>query len=205
MTHYLTNGNAKSRPLIVLAHGAGAPMDSRAMERIATGLAESGLRVVRFEFPYMALRRTEGRRRGPDRPQVLIDTWHDVIADLGKPDEIVVGGKSMGGRIATMVADDAGVAGVVCFGYPFHPAGRPEKTRTAHLETLKTPALFLQGERDALGNRADVAGYKLSPSIDVHWLEDGDHDLKPRKASGRTHDDNLNEAIDAAQAFAKGL
>lgn len=205
MTEYLTNGKAGARPIVVLAHGAGAPMNSPSMEKVAEGIADGGLRVVRFEFPYMAARRAEGRRKGPDRPQVLMDTWREVVADLGEPSEIVIGGKSMGGRIATMVADELGVAGLICLGYPFHPPGKPEKTRTAHLEKLRTPALFLQGTRDALGNRDDVAGYSLSGKIEMHWLEDGDHDLKPRKASGRTHDQNLAEAIAAAVDFAKRL
>jgi len=100
-----------------------------------------------------------------------------------------------------MVADAAGVAGLLCFSYPFHPAGRPEKTRTEHLATLATPSLILQGTRDPLGNTDDIASYDLSPAINLHWLEDGDHDLKPRKASGRTHAQNLAEAVDAAAAF----
>ena len=203
MPDYLIDGPSKAKRTVVLGHGAGAPMDSPAMTRLAEGLAENGLRVVRFEFPYMAGRRVTGKRRGPDRPPVLLQTWQAVIADLGKPKSLVIGGKSMGGRIATMVADEAGVAGAVCFGYPFHPPGRPEKTRTAHLENLRTPLLVLQGTRDAFGNRDDVASYKLSRSVKVHWLEDGDHDLKPRKASGRTHEQNVAEAVAAAAAFAK--
>jgi predicted alpha/beta-hydrolase family hydrolase len=180
-------------------------MDAPWMTDVAQGLAGHGLRVVRFEFPYMAQRRDTGKRRGPDRPPVLLETWRAVIEELGAPGELIIGGKSMGGRIATMVADTAGVAGLLCFSYPFHPAGRPEKTRTAHLATLETPSLILQGTRDPLGNADDVAGYDLSPAINLHWLEDGDHDLKPRKASGRTHAQNLAEAVDAAAAFVAGI
>ena len=202
---FLIDGQNSAARTVVLAHGAGAPMDAPWMTDVAQGLAGHGLRVVRFEFPYMAQRRDTGKRRGPDRPPVLLETWRAVIEELGAPGELIIGGKSMGGRIATMVADTAGVAGLLCFSYPFHPAGRPEKTRTAHLATLETPSLILQGTRDPLGNADDVAGYDLSPAINLHWLEDGDHDLKPRKASGRTHAQNLAEAVDAAAAFIAGI
>ncbi len=205
MSEYLIDGKSSAQRTVVLAHGAGAPMDSPFMDTVAQGMAAEGLRVVRFEFAYMAQRRVDGKRRGPDRAPKLLAAWHEVIADLGKPEHMIVGGKSMGGRYATMVADEAGVAGVLCFGYPFHSPGRPEKTRTAHLEDLQTPALILQGTRDALGHREEIEGYKLSRKIGLHWLEDGDHDLKPRKASGRTHAQNLEEAIAAAAAFAKAL
>jgi len=197
----LIDGQKNAARTVVLAHGAGAPMDAPWMTEIAQGLAAHDLRVVRFEFPYMAQRREAGKRRGPDRPPVLLDTWRGVIEAVGNPGELIIGGKSMGGRIATMVADAAGVAGLLCFSYPFHPAGRPEKTRTEHLATLATPSLILQGTRDPLGNTDDIASYDLSPAINLHWLEDGDHDLKPRKASGRTHAQNLAEAVDAAAAF----
>ncbi len=186
---------------VALAHGAGAPMDSPFMATIAEGLAGRGLRAARFEFPYMMRRREDGRKRPPDREPVLREAWHAVIAELG-PDRLIIGGKSMGGRMASLVADEAGVAGLVCLGYPFHPPGRPEKTRTAHLEALATPTLILQGERDPFGPPDDVAGYRLSPQIRLHWLADGDHGLKPRKASGRTEAENLAEAVDAIAAFA---
>jgi hypothetical protein len=113
----------------------------------------------------------------------------------------VLGGKSMGGRMASMVADELGVAGLVCLGYPFHAPGRPESPRIAHLQQLRTPALILQGTRDPFGSTEELAGYGLSPAIRVHWLEDGDHDFKPRKASGRTHRGNWDEALDAIGSF----
>ena len=204
MTDFLFNGPENAPHTIVLAHGAGAPMDSQFMEQIASGLAEAGLRVARFEFPYMVKRRGDGKRRPPDRAPVLIETYLKVSAELG-PDNLIVGGKSMGGRIASMVADEVGVAGLVCLGYPFHPPGKPEKLRNEHLETLKTPALILQGERDTFGNREEVGAYTLSRSIRVDFLPDGDHDLKPRKASGRTREDNWRSAIEAVQAFSRAL
>ncbi len=189
---------------IALAHGAGAPMDTPFMDAFASGLGKHGLRVARFEFPYMAERRNTGKKRPPNSATVLIETWAAVIDELG-PENLVIGGKSMGGRIASMVADDAAVKGLVCLGYPFHPSGRPEKVRTEHLLDLKTPALFLQGTRDSLGNPEDVAGYKLSGSIRLKWLEDGDHGFKPRKKSGRSEQQNWDEAIAAFATFAMSL
>lgn len=190
---------------VVLAHGAGAPMDSAPMKALAAGLGVEGLRVARFEFPYMRARRTESRRRPPDREPVLLDTWRTVIAELGGAEPLVIGGRSMGGRMASMIADEAGVRGLVCLGYPFHPPGQPGKTRTAHLETLRTPTLVVQGTRDPFGTPEEVAGYRLSPAIRVLWLEDGDHSFKPRASSGRTEKQNLQEAIAAVAGFVRSL
>jgi uncharacterized protein len=111
----------------------------------------------------------------------------------------------MGGRIASMVADEVGARGLVCMGYPFHPPGRPDKLRTGHLESLRTPALIVQGTRDAFGTPEDVAGYRLSPSIRVVWLEDGDHSWKPRASSGRTEAQNIGEAVAAIRDFVASL
>lgn len=161
--------------------------------------------MARFEFPYMRKRRIDGTRRPPDRAPVLLETWRAVIATLG-PGRLVIGGKSLGGRIASMLADQAGVRALVCLGYPFHAPGRPATPeRLVHMATLATPTLIVQGERDTLGAPAEVAGYTLSPAIDIAWMIDGDHSLKPRKASGRSEADNLADAIAAVVAFAGGL
>jgi len=200
----LMDGPDDARLTIALAHGAGAPMDSAFMDYFAHGLAARGFRVARFEFPYMARRRLDGKRRPPNPARVLLETWAAVIDELG-PETLVIGGKSMGGRIASMLADATGVRGLVCLGYPFHPPGRPEKTRIEHLAGLRTPALFLQGARDTLGGIDEVAGYPLSEAIAINWLEDGDHSLKPRKKSGRTEHQNLAGALAAFVAFAEGL
>jgi predicted alpha/beta-hydrolase family hydrolase len=200
----LTNepaGSVSSLPTVVLAHGAGAPMNSAFMETMATGLAGRGVRVVRFEFPYMQERRESGRRRGPNPAAKLCESWLTVIERLGPPEKLVIGGKSMGGRIASMVADEAGVAGLVCMGYPFHPPGRPDKLRTDHLAALATPALILQGTRDAFGTPDEIESYTLSPKIRVAYLESGDHSFKPLKRSGRTLSQNLEEALEAIRAF----
>ena len=201
---FLRNGPADAGLTFAFAHGAGAPMDTPFMTAFAEGLAERGWRVVRFEFPYMSKRRDDGKRRPPDRAPVLLTCWQAVIDALG-PEALVIGGKSMGGRMASMVAADAGVRGLACLGYPFHPPGKPDRLRVGHLAGLTLPSLILQGSRDPLGNREEVADYPLSPSIAVHWAEDGDHDLKPRKASGRSREQNWNEAIAALDAFLRQL
>jgi predicted alpha/beta-hydrolase family hydrolase len=189
---------------VALAHGAGAGMDTPFMNAIASGLAGRGFRVVRFEFPYMQRRRAEGRRGAPDGPLVLEATWREVIERLGA-ERLLIGGKSLGGRIASMVADNSGVRGVVCLGYPFHPPGNAAKLRTAHLERLTTPALILQGTRDPFGKPDEVGSYALSATIRIHWIEDGDHSFKPRVRSGRTLEQNLAEAVGAIGAFAASL
>jgi predicted alpha/beta-hydrolase family hydrolase len=201
----LIDGPAGTKYTLVLAHGAGAPMDSPFMETIASGLAKRGLRCVRFEFPYMQERRQSGRRRPPDSAAKLQACWLEVIEELGDPDSLVIGGKSLGGRIASMVADGSGVAGLVCLGYPFHAPGRPENPRTGHLEALATPTLILQGARDALGGPSEIALYSLSPAIRLVYLEDGDHSFKPRKSSCRTVEQNLEEAVEAILTFVDQL
>lgn len=189
---------------LVLAHGAGSGMDSPFMNAMAGALAACGWRVARFEFPYMARRRREGSRRPPDRAPVLEDAYRAAIAALGAPERLVIGGKSMGGRIASMIADACGVRGLVCLGYPFHPPARPERLRTAHLAALATPALIVQGSRDPFGKPEEVAGYQLAAGIDVCWIDDGDHGLVPRKASGRSREQNLEAAAVAVDAFLRG-
>lgn len=209
---FLIDGPGEAGTTLVLAHGAGAPMDSPFMNAVARALSERGLRVVRFEFPYMQARRTGGGGRAPDREPVLRRTWAEVVDQLGGSGaggRLVIGGKSMGGRMASLVADELGarglVAGLVCLGYPFHPPDRPERLRTAHLADLATPTLIVQGTRDPFGTPADVAGYDLSPAIRLVWIEDGDHSLKPLKRSGRTEQQNLAEAWEAVAGFAAGL
>lgn len=180
-------------------------MDGPGMEVLARGLAAAGVQVARFEFPYMRRRRETGKGGAPDRPAVLEQTWLTVTdavrAELGADRRLAVGGRSMGGRYASMVADRIGAAAVVCYGYPFHPPGRPEKVRTAHLAELATPTLIVQGERDPFGTPEEVAGYRLAATIRVHWIADGDHTLKPRKSSGRTLEDNTAQAIDETVGF----
>jgi predicted alpha/beta-hydrolase family hydrolase len=200
MAALIVDGPKSATRTFLFAHGAGAPMDTPFMDRVAKGVAASGIRVVRFEFPYMQRRRETGKGGAPDPPRVLMQSFRDAIREAGGKG-LVIGGKSMGGRIASMVADEAGVLGVVCMGYPFHPPGKPEKTRTKHLEALKTPTLILQGTRDSFGLPADVAAYKLSRAIRIEWIEDGDHSFKPRVRSGRTEAENVDAAIALVAEF----
>jgi predicted alpha/beta-hydrolase family hydrolase len=204
MTNIIFDGPKNAPFSVALAHGAGAPMDTHFMAFFAEGLAVRGFSVARFEFPYMVERRTSGKKRPPNTVKLLLETWHQIIAELGA-EKLIIGGKSMGGRIASMVADEARVKGLVCLGYPFHPSGRPDKLRIDHLRGLKTPSLFLQGDRDSLGNKDDVTGYTVSQNIRFHWLPDGDHGFKPRKKSGRTEQQNWGEALDAFIGFIETL
>lgn len=200
---FLFDGPAKATT-IALAHGAGAGMNSPFLDYFAKGLAKHGFRVVRFEYPYMASQRVTGKTKPPDREPVLRETWLNVVNKF-RPKGLVIGGKSMGGRIASLVADEAGVAGLVCLGYPFHPVGKPDKLRVEHLKTIKTPTLIVQGERDPFSTRDDVAGYKLSKSVRVVWMKDGDHSFTPRKASGRTEEQNWAEAEEQIVEFLRSL
>ena len=183
---FLFDGPDDARVTIMLAHGAGAPMDSASMNAAAKALAAEGFRIARFEFGYMAARRT-GERRPPPKAETVMPEYVAAIDELGPTNgPLVIGGKSMGGRVASMIADSEfaakRIAGLLCLGYPFHPLGRPEQLRTRHLIGMKTPALICQGTRDEMGNRYEVGDYGLSDQIELLWLEDGDHDLKPRKA-----------------------
>ena len=200
--NWLVDGRDDARFTIILAHGAAAPMDAPFMNTVAGGLAERGIKVIRFEFPYMQKRRETGKGGGPGRAEGLTDFFREVIEAAGEPGGLIIGGKSMGGRVASLVADQANVRGLVCLGYPFHPPGRPDKLRVAHLRELKTPTLVVQGERDNFGNRAEVSRYDLSDAIRVEDLVDGDHSFKPRKSSGQTLAQNLERAIELVSAFA---
>lgn len=188
---------------LIMAHGAGAPMDSDWMTGMAERLAARGLNVLRFEFPYMAQRRLEGGKRPPNQQAKLLECWREVYAEVRRhvAGRVAIGGKSMGGRMASLVADELGVDALVCLGYPFYASGKPEKPRVAHLAELHTPTLIIQGERDALGNRQAVEAYTLAPSIELFWLVAGDHDLKPLKASGFTHVQHLDAAADHIARF----
>jgi uncharacterized protein len=203
MIDILFDGPKTAAHTLVLAHGAGAPMDSPFMDTFAAGLGARGIRIARFEFPYMVNRRATGKNRPPDRQPILLQTWRDVIAQLGDH-PIAVGGKSMGGRMASLLAaepDAPNISALVCLGYPFHPPGKPDRLRTEHLAALASPTLIVQGERDALGNRDEVEGYTLSKSIYLHWCPDGNHDLTPRKRSGHTQEANWDGAMDAVAGF----
>ncbi|MCA9089122.1 MAG: dienelactone hydrolase family protein [Planctomycetaceae bacterium] len=188
------DGPKRGKICVALAHGAGEGWDSRFMDYFSTELAKLGYRVARFEFPYMAERSTTGRKRPPDREDILRDTWLQVVQALPQ-ERIIIGGKSMGGRIASMVADEAGVGGVVCLGYPFHPNGKPEKLRIEHLTTIQTPTLIVQGEIDPFGTRDEVLSYPLSDAVQIHWVPDGDHSYQTKRDSDRNQNQNFTNAM----------
>lgn len=192
-----------SRACLILAHGAGAPMDSEFMDGMATRLAVRGITVLRFEFAYMAARRADGRKRPPNPQAQLLEQWRAVYAQVRQQvaGPLAIGGKSMGGRMASLLADELEADALICLGYPFHAIGKADKPRVAHLADLQTPTLIVQGERDAMGDRRTVAGYQLSVMIELFWLAAADHDLKPLKASGFTHEQHLDSAADAVAAF----
>jgi len=209
-TNFLFDGPEDARVTILLAHGAGAPMDSTSLTATTKVLAAAGFRIARFEFAYMAARR-HGERRPPPKAETVMPEYVAAVDDLGPTDgPLIIGGKSMGGRVASMIADSEfaakRIAGLLCLGYPFHPPGRPEQLRTKHLIGLKTPTLICQGTRDEFGTRYEVGEYGLSDEIEIFWLEDGDHDLKPRKAiSGFTTAQHLQAAADAVSAWVKRI
>lgn len=196
---------------LLLAHGAGAPMDHPWLNDFTALLVERQVSVTRFEFDFMAARRGGGKRRPAPRGDKLVPEYQTAVAtvaaDLDDGLPLLIGGKSLGGRVASMAAADlrarGTIAGVVCLGYPFHPAAKPETLRTAHLIAFDCPALIIQGTRDPLGSRAEVEDYGLDDRIEFVWLEDGDHDLKPRRKSGFSLSDHMRTAAHAVAAFAR--
>jgi len=203
------DGPADAPLRLLLAHGAGAPMDSPFMAAMATGLAQRGWQVLRFEFPYMAKRRLSGRGSAPDRLPKLLEAFREQVALAGAGAPLLIGGKSMGGRVASLLVDElaesAGVRGCLCLGYPFHPPGKPQQLRTEHLAGLATPTLILQGERDSFGKRAEVETYALATAIQLEWIPAGDHSFKPTVSSGRSEAENWALAVERMDAFMAAL
>ena len=207
ITEKIFDGPKNRERMIALAHGAGAPMDSEFMNAFAKGLGEREISVMRFEFKYMRESRKSGVKRPPSSINCLIDEWEQIFGDLNIK-QTVIGGKSMGGRVASMLASKRGslglpVSGVIALGYPFHPPGKKNKLRTSHLESLEAPMLICQGERDIFGGRKTVESLELPKTISFHWLKDGDHSFKPREKSGLTLQSNYNSAIEAVAKFIK--
>lgn len=216
MAEFLTEmPDSGKAPLVhlLLTHGASQPMTSRFFVTLVPMLLARGIAVTRFEFAYMRQIRVTGKRRPPPKIGMMFPELREAVdlirADIGPRAKLLIGGKSMGGRIASVMADEffgAGqISGVVCLGYPFHPPKKPESLRTEHLQRLRCPALIVQGERDPFGTKEDVAGYALSPSIELSWVGDGDHDFGPRGKSGFTRKGNLEGAAVAIAEFAAKL
>ncbi|MEC7984928.1 MAG: alpha/beta fold hydrolase [Myxococcota bacterium] len=195
----LSNGPKDARLTLVLAHGAGAGMDTPFMDSIAEGLAAKGFRVVRFEFPYMQKAREAGKKRPPNSASILEEHFLSVLAS--QSGETVIGGKSMGGRIASVILERSSAKGCICLGYPFHPPGKPNSLRIQHLQIPTKPILILQGERDPFGKKEEVEGYSLHSSIQIGWIPDGEHSFKTRKKSAYKWEENLSHAVDQMDAF----
>ena len=203
---------------VIFAHGAGANMHHEFLEKMTELLNQQKLNVVRFNFPYMEKRAETGKRYPPDRMPILLSHYSEVITSLiNENDEqknsllpLFIGGKSMGSRVAvSLLAKDnelaapwqEKVSGAFCFGYPFHPAKKPEKLRLEPLQETIKPVLVVQGERDTLGSKQEIAEYDVSPLCRYQFLADGDHSLKPRVKSGFRYDEHLASAALAVRQF----
>ncbi|HCG7135896.1 TPA: alpha/beta fold hydrolase [Vibrio parahaemolyticus] len=199
MSQWIVEG-PENGPLFVFAHGAGAGMEHDFMTAVAKGLVEQGIRVVRFNFPYMVKRSEDGKKRPPDRAPKLFEAYSEVIAHFASS-PVVIGGKSMGGRMASLLAEHELVAGIACLGFPFHPPGKSEKFKGDHLASIDKPTLILQGERDTFGKREEFDEFVFSQQVKVSFLPDGDHSFKPRKSSGHTEAGNIALAVEQLSAF----
>jgi hypothetical protein len=185
---------------LLLAHGAGAPAQSEFMTQMKDFIGQYDIQIVRFNFPYMVEMISQNKRRPPNPVKQLIQSLNGLIDEL--PDmPLIIGGKSMGGRVATLCADHPKVLATLALGYPFHPPGKPDKLRTDHLITMTKPCLIIQGERDTFGTKHEVDQYPLSQSINVNWIPDGDHSFKPRKSSGLTLNENMMLAAKLSAEF----
>jgi hypothetical protein len=205
---------------LVLAHGAGAGMRHPFMEGVARRLGERGVATLRYHFPYM-----EAGKRGPDRPPVLVRTVRAAVARArgiagGMP--IFAGGKSLGGRMTSTAAAEAGwraepggahdqdeaeraVHGIVFFGFPLHPPGQPSAERAEHLEQVKVPLLFLQGTRDAFATPELLRPVltSLGPHATLHLIDGADHGFSVPKSTGRTSAEILDELADTTVEWIK--
>lgn len=201
-------------PVLVLAHGAGAPADSPFMELLTAALSAQGVTTVRFEFPYMEKRRQDGKKRPPDRQPILLGHFRAVIeearAGVDRQAGVFVGGKSMGGRMASILAAEPGiddsVRGAVCFGYPFHPPGKNDRWRTDHFQSLCRPIQIIQGTRDPFGRQAEVEARDLDAldNVNLAWLEGGDHDYRPLARQSESREDLIQQAAAMAARFMTG-
>ena len=187
----------------IFAHGAGAGSDSEFMQIMAKQLSEYGIDVGLFDFEYMQIAKQTNKRRPPERAPKLLTYFEHIVTQADANLPLFIGGKSMGGRMASMLACSTShpVLGVLAFGYPFHPPGKPEKLRTDHFADIPCPFLVLQGERDTFGNQQELADLKMINPPEIKFLKDGDHSLKPRKKSGITEEENLQQAADYAAKF----
>jgi hypothetical protein len=196
---------------VLLAHGAGADMHAAALTTVADALATAGVPSLRFNFPY----RSAGRR-APDRPPVLAAAVREAATELARrakvdPARLALGGRSMGGRVCSLVAadpdDPVPALGLVLLGYPLHPPGDAAKLRVEHFPRLRVPALFVSGTRDAFGTPDELraAAKKMKGRTKFHWIDTADHGFKPLKSSGISASEALDGAARAVVEFVTGL
>jgi predicted alpha/beta-hydrolase family hydrolase len=199
------DGDPRAAFRVVLAHGAGAGMQGDFLKTVAKGLADRGLEIVRFNFPYV-----ERGRKSPDRRPVLEATWRRVLEHVSdeRGERIIVGGKSLGGRMAShVVAAGWPCAGLLLLGYPLHPPGRPDRLRSTHLTKVSVPMLFVSGSRDPLC-RLEILRRSVHPlggRATIAVIEDGDHSFRVRSTSGRTTTQAWHEVVEASHAWISSL
>lgn len=187
-----------------MAHGAGQGMESDFMTEVQGLFKEQRILCRQFNFDYMEKAVNEGKRRPPDGlPRLKARFEKEIESSSELP--LFIGGKSMGGRVATMILEQSPAQAAICFGYPFHPPGKPEKLRTEHLEKLVKPLLVLQGDRDPFGKPDEIAHYHLSKSVTVKFITSGEHSFKPLKSSGLVWQDNLELSVKLAAEFIQEL
>jgi uncharacterized protein len=196
------DGPNDARAVLVLAPGAGGGLDGAFMREVARGLATRGFQVCRFNFGY-----TEKGRRSPDKQPLLEETYRDVVGfvrSFAGPRPLFLGGKSMGGRIAShIVADGEDAAGLIFLGYPLHPPGRPDRIRDVHLRGIEVPMVFIEGTRDPFCplETLDQALKQVTAETSVVVIDDGDHSFKVRKSTGRSTEAAWQEVIAAVAAW----
>ena len=201
----LINGPKEAKNILLLAHGAGAPMDSIFMNTISDGLNNNGIITFRFEFPYMEKRRS-GKNTFPDKLDVLCDFYKKIYFNIKKanPDKnIWLGGKSMGGRVSTLISRSLDIKGVIVFGYPFHPINKLDKLRLESLQLSGPPILIIQGTRDKFGTITEVKKYKIHKNNTIFWIKDGDHSYNTLKKSELSSKDAIVQAYNEASVFIK--
>jgi hypothetical protein len=187
----------------IFAHGAGAGSGSDFMQHMAKLISAQGIDVGLFDFEYMQIAKQTQKRRPPERAPKLLAYYEQVLTNAQPNLPLFIGGKSMGGRMASMLActSTQPIAGVLAFGYPFHPPGKLDKLRTDHFADIPCPFLVLQGERDTFGTREELKTLSMPKQPSYVWLSDGDHSLKPRKKSGVSELQNRETAALEASKF----
>jgi predicted alpha/beta-hydrolase family hydrolase len=196
---------------VLLAHGAGSDMHAATLERVAGALAAAKIPSLRFNYPYR-----DAGRKSPDRAAVLDAATREAAAELARvtklsPEQLVLGGRSMGGRYCSLVVGDdedpVRARGLLLLGYPLHAAGKPDQPRVEHFPRLRLPCLFVSGTRDSLASQdaLTAAVQAIKGPVAMHWLESADHGYRPKKSSGRTTEDVAAEVADVSVEWVQSL